>query len=398
MRLFRRRRRTSNGFPVIQVLGRGKPDDGSGGMRTIAVAGLAVAAIGSAAGVVAVLPHGEKASSATVKTASGAPASALTIEEAVVHNTQAQYTSVGDDTPEDVGRQTPSSSPSIDVTVLNNGRRRVLVTGARFEILDWAELPICYTQGGGPVPLGARYTIPIPADPPTRSQRTFERALHRQVPAGDVDRFLFRFAPASRTLDVQQLVILRLKLQISGGGTLDAGKFLISLPDTLDGSRFPVVDDLTRDERDGWLGLAPTWCFEQNLVAARRILASDARRSQEMQAVGPFTPAPSWVRDHDRTPARAAASKLVDQGYAPPDFRLAIYAAQQTGDPAFVARITDAAAQRMLEAAKKSLDLGEPQAAAENARASLAARDTPEGRAVLMQAQSREKQRPASRG
>lgn len=316
-------------------------------------------------------------------------ASALTVEEAVVHNGAARYAM-----DESKDRQTLASSPGIDVTVLNRGTRRALVTGARVEILDWAELPVCYTEPhtGGQIPYSARSTIHLPTNPPRPGRRTIERPLHQQIAAGDVDRFLLRFALDDRTFDVDQLVVLRLRLSVDGGGTLDAGKFLVSLPEVMGTyvERFPLDDQLAGVRRKRWTGLSATWCYRHNLEVAKRLLGSDAERSQEMEAVGPLTPAAGWVRDRDRTPARQAVDELL-RGYDPAGLRLAIYAAQQTGDRALVERTTVAAAQRMLHIAELHLDNGALAVATASARASLALRDTPRAQALLARAMARQR-------
>ncbi|HEX5927542.1 MAG TPA: hypothetical protein VFY45_27240 [Baekduia sp.] len=349
-----------------------------------AVAGI----VGAAAAVIAVLPHSGKPQSPPV----ASDASSLTLEEIVVHNGPAEVTTAGEAARLAGGRQTLASSPTIDLTVLNRGTRRALVTGVRIRILDSAKLPVCYSQGGGPVPVSARYTITLPADP-LPSQATIHRALHQQIPADDVDRFIFRFGARDVDQDADQLFALHVQLTVSGGGTIDAGRFVLALAGAFSptGGAFPIGDAMPPGpQRDAWLALAPSWCYRQNLEAAQRLLGAPGRRSNEMAAIGPITPMAMWLRDRDATPPRAAATKLLDSD-SNSDIRLALFAAEKTGDRAFVNRIHTAAASRLVEIGKAALDDGWLDGAIDAAQASLQIRETPEARTLLAQGRTRQK-------
>jgi hypothetical protein len=279
------------------------------------------------------------------------------------------------------------------LTVLNRGTRLALVTGIRVRILDSAALPVCYTQGGGPVAVSARYTIRLPSDP-LRAERLIHRPLHQQIPADDVDRFVFRFAPLDMDQDKDQLFAIHLELTISGGKSIDVGRFVIGMPGApaAVSTTFPVGADLSSQAwGDGPLALAPTWCFRHNLEATKRLLGAAGRRSPELSAIGPVTPASSWVRNRDATPPRAAALALVAPRNGADEMVLAAYAASKTGDAAFVKQIRAEAARHLLDMAKSALDDGWRGGAISNVRASLALEETPEARTVLAQALARKR-------
>ena len=379
----RRRRDVRSTFPTRQ-----KPDDGPERSRPrwLEIVGVAAGVVGAVAAVIAVVPY------VTGHEAPAPPtdAAALSLAEVVVHNGPAAYTSGDDAASLAGGRQTLASSPAIDLTVINRGTRLALVTGVRIEILDSAELPVCFSQGGGPVPVSAHYTILLPAHPPS-SQKVVRRALHQQIPANDVDRFIFRFGSRDVDQDEDQLFALRVRLTVSGGTSIDAGRFVLALPGSFVASaeEFPIVDLTSPSERAAWLALEPTWCYRRNLESAARVLAAPGRRSQQMAALGPVTALPAWLRDRTATPARKAAAELLSHAETADGALLAVYAAGKTGDSAFVQQTRTAAARRLIDLAKGALDTGWVAGAVDDAQASLQLRESSEARAVLAQARAR---------
>jgi hypothetical protein len=317
-----------------------------------------------------------------------APAHApkLTLEEVVVRNGPSGFDTVGLH-----GEQTFASTPTVDLTVLNRGDARALVTGAEIHVLASTELPVCYSQGGGDVPASAPETIVLPFKPGAGEDVVFHD-LHQQAGPDQADRFVFRFRPDPAGFGEDQLYALRVVLRVSGGASIDAGSFVLALPSMLDRWGDVLPEDQTFLEQAA-RQVAPakrtaiTWCYRRNVAEVRRLTAMAGRRSPEVASLSRVVPAANWPAFASPVGPRDAALEIIDD-----DVSLipeAVFAAQRTHDPAFVAEIRARGVQALLDDARKDLDDGQPELAVRRAQGAQQLGHTPEADDVLATARRR---------
>lgn len=248
---------------------------------------------------------------------------------------------------------TRRSLPQVDLTVENTGSGLALLTSARVTIEDSAQLQNCYVPGGGDVPAAPPEVFML-SPRPLPDERVIERPLHRKVESRAVDRVVLAFAvPPTLTAN---LFAIRVELRTGDPDrTLDAGRFLLSVPDPVGrgGSMFPE-DDLVL-EQAGKLDVTQTWCYLANLAAARRLIAQEGKRSKEVDALRNVRFASSWEAHADSTPAAEAAEALLRDSDGPGPL-YATFAAETAGDPAVVAQIRVKAAELLRRRAERALD------------------------------------------
>ncbi|HET8814799.1 MAG TPA: hypothetical protein VFM51_07575 [Solirubrobacterales bacterium] len=247
-------------------------------------------------------------------------------------------------------RQLGESMPQLDITLRNTGRLPALVTAARVTVEDSERLGVC-DFGGGPVQVSGSYAITLPLLP-LLSERAVTRPLHQEVPAGEVDRFRLAFRLPWNT-EENYVYALRVELiSEDSGQPIDVGRFVLGVPETVNrgGRILPEGSDPF-----GFYGpsghLISSWCGHRNIAALERLLAADGRRSSSMAALAEFRPAAWWKDFPDPRPPRAAAESVLaaDAGV------LAVFAAEQAGDPSFVAATKSRAAAMLLDSAEDSL-------------------------------------------
>jgi hypothetical protein len=367
-----------------------KPEGGSSSQvadrRTIilfraTIVGVAAAVVGAAAAVLALKPFDNIWKGHDV--ANSASQANIELSEVVVRNGPMVSYLEGDR-----AVQTRESTPTVDLTLLNRGTARVLVVAVRVTILAYAEINVCYSQGGGDVPVTGAYALRLPA-PPLPAERHIVQPLHQQIAPDAADRFQFQFAPAVYSLARVSFYALHISLDTTAPErTVQVGNVLLSVPEPP--SRYG--NELPEDRR--FLSqaftipptLETTWCYRRNLRQLRHILAVPGRRSSEVAALTQVRPASNWAELADKTPPREAARQLLNGSEKGPT--LAITAAEATGDRSFIEEIRQEAARRLLARAKR-YSISEAQARAALARASLDAKATPEAWRLLAGAERR---------
>lgn len=297
--------------------------------------------------------------------------------------------------------QPRQSTPTVDITLLNRGSRRVLVTGVRIDIEAYAEVRECIPVGGGDLVTAGRYSISLP-DNPRGGDRRITRRLYQQVGPDEADRFVLRFA-APDFHDKYSLYVLRIRMQTTETGrTIDAGRVLISTPVPVSVKPGPTGASFYFPVDDGYLtqvvgrgNARVVWCFRRNLDELRRIVGLEGHRDAAVAALNKVVTASRWKALSRRFPAREAAVELVDGDSGDP--LLAAYAAAQIGDHAFETDIRRRSADALVQNAKHWLaestsaqSSGETypfKQAISDARASLDLRQTTAARDVLRQAE-----------
>jgi hypothetical protein len=256
-------------------------------------------------------------------------------------------------------RQTPASTPQLDLTVRNTGREGVLLTRARVEVVDIARLTVCEYATGGEVSLAGDYAIELPTVP-LPDERVVTRPLHQEVPAGGVDRFKLWFRTPSQG-EVDLVYALRVTLGTDRpGDTVSVGRFVLGVPEAPNGGggrRLPVPPfelDPSSQYR-----LQRTWCLRRNLAELKRVLGREGKRSPEMAALADLRLSDSWPAFADDRPAAAAVEPLLNSEVGPPAL-LAVFAAEQTGDPELLVGTRKRAATLLVHEAEQGLDLGYP--------------------------------------
>lgn len=255
-------------------------------------------------------------------------------------------------------RQTRASTPQLDITVRNTSKRPVLLTRARITIIDSARLAICEYGIGDAIPASWPYAIELPVLP-FWSERNVFRSLHQEVEPGEADRFklLFRVPKGGQET---YAYALRVALDTEGGGKpVAAGRFVITLPDTVDRrERFLPYGRTAFSPSER---LMSTWCARRNLAELSRVLQKRGRRSSSMAAFRDLDPANWWQTFADPRPPRAAAESLLRRWRTEGPI-LAVFAAERTGDLAFEEEVRSRAAASLLRQAGHELDLDSPYA------------------------------------
>jgi hypothetical protein len=286
--------------------------------------------------------------------------------------------------------QTRATTPRVDVTLRNTGDSAVLLTEARIVVEDSAWLPVCIFPGAGPVPVAGRYAVHLPFLPGA-GERTVVKPLHDVVPAGGVDRFQLFFG-ATRLGEDDNLYALRVGVETEGGGNVDAGRFVLGVPTTVDRSGYilPEDDSALSNETFTSNRLASTWCYRYNLASVRRILSRPGKRTGDIAALEHIRLAPRWSAwADDRAPRDAVAPLFADPelNYGP---LVAVFAAEQSGDHALLESTRRRAVTVLLNRAERALKPGPrffPESAIEYAHASLSLSPSARGKELVARAE-----------
>ena len=256
-------------------------------------------------------------------------------------------------------RQTPASTPQLDITVRNTGKEGVLLTKARVEVVDVARLTVCKYATGDAVSLAGDYAIELPTVP-LADERVVVHPLHQEVPAGGVDRFKLWFRTPPQGED-DFVYALRVTLGTDQpGNTVSVGRFVLGVPEATNGGggrRLPVPP--FEPDPNYQYHLQSTWCLRRNLAELKRVLGREGKRSPEMAALVDLRLSDSWPVFADDRPPVAAVEPLLNSEVGPPAL-LAVFAAERTGDPDLLARTRKRAAALLLRQAEQGLGLGYP--------------------------------------
>lgn len=282
-------------------------------------------------------------------------------------------------------------TPHLDITVRNTGKLPALLTGVRISIEDSDRLDVCEFHTGDMVPVTGDYAITLPILP-TPGERTFTRPLHQEVPAGEVDRFKVHFRLPWNS-ESRYLYALRVSLVAEDvGRPLDVGRFVIGVPEPVsEGGRllpegpepFGVLDEQER--------LLSTWCGRRNIAALERVLGREGSRSSRMAALTQFEPAGWWPEFVDPRPARAAVEPLLAPELDGGSPVLAVFAAEESGDPELEAETRRRASELLLARAEDALQNGDygymARGAVEAARYALIFDPSPRAEQLLAEAE-----------
>lgn len=166
----------------------------------------------------------------------------------------------------------PPELQHIDVTVRNTGKVISVVKGALFRINRFAHLEIC--EAGGGLEASKNYDVVLPVEPkPGQVVRT---KVSQQIAPNEADRFLFKLTVPKRDLQLgKYLYEIDIGLfHDSGNQPLNAGRVLVSVPDTV--SAFYFAPQLASEE--GEVGE----CYRSNAEKLRRMLSSKGERVPEL--------------------------------------------------------------------------------------------------------------------
>jgi hypothetical protein len=288
--------------------------------------------------------------------------------------------------------QTLTSSPTVEATVFNKTAHRVLIEQARVSIETYATLRLCFTQGGGPMPQPNPYVIHLAVNP-LPSERMVEAPMHEQIGPEEVDRIALRFGANLAGAGGYALYLLHIQLHVYGKKQdLDLGRFALSAP-----GRIPTFSGYLPDEnsflQEFTTGsfkaahLETTWCLKHNLASLHQILDNSAKRAPELALFDQPVLASQWGQLQDHLPPRQAAIRLLEEDGAPEEAGDAVYAAEQTKDPGFEARIRKQASQQLLGWASKDLGTVEPVVIEQLVREALAMWSSERGRLLLREVQ-----------
>jgi hypothetical protein len=286
---------------------------------------------------------------------------------------------------------TRSGTPHLDITVRNTGKLPALLTGVQISIEDSDRLDICEFHTGDIVPVSGDYAITLPILP-RPEERTFTRPLHQEVPAGETDRFKVYFRLPWNS-ERRYLYALNVSLVAEDAGQpLDVGRFVIGVPEAVpEGGRllpegpepFGVLNEQER--------LLSTWCGRRNIAALERVLGREGRRSSRMAALAQFEPAGWWSEFVDPRPARAAVEPLLAPPLEGGNPVLAVFAAEESGDPELEAATRRRAVELLLVQAEDALQNGEygymARGAVEAARYALLFEPSPRAEQLLAEAE-----------
>jgi hypothetical protein len=258
--------------------------------------------------------------------------------------------------------QTRGSTPQLDITVRNTGKKPTLLTGVTIEVVDSGRLAVCDYHTGDAVAASRKYAVELPVLP-LRSENVVTHPLHQEIDAGDVDRFkvLFR-VPGSGEANYVYALSVALVAENSDKA-VDVGRFILGVPEAVnrggrilpEGPRpFGVLNDGER--------LMSTWCARRNLSVLRRLLRQPGKRSSSMGALSEFQPADWWREFADRRPPQAAVEPLFHESFGEGPI-LAVFAAERSGDRDLEKKTRRRAAAVLIHDADHALALGYPWAA-----------------------------------
>jgi hypothetical protein len=329
-----------------------------------------------------VLPYGKELVGSATAHGKGPEGSVVVTQEYVINAAEPAET-----VNEGTGVQTLTSSPTVEATVFNKTAHRVLIEQARVSIETYATLRLCFTQGGGPMPQPNPYVIHL-ATNPLPSERLVEAPMHEQIGPEEVDRIALRFG-ADLAGGGYALYLLHIQLHVYGEKKdLDLGRFALSAP-----GRIPTFSGYLPDEnsflQEFTTGpfkaahLQTTWCLKHNLASLHQILDNSARRAPELTLFDQPVLASQWGQLQDHLPPRYAAIRLLEEDGGSEDAGDAVYAAEQTKDPGFEARIRKQASQQLLGWASRDLGTVEPAIVEQLVREALAMSSSERGRTLL---------------
>ena len=287
--------------------------------------------------------------------------------------------------------QTRGSTPQLDITVRNTGKRPTLLTGVKVRIVDSGRLAVCEYHSGDAVAASRKYAVELPVLP-LRSENVVVHPLHQEIGAGDVDRFKILFRVPDNGQDNYVYALSVALVAESSDKAVGVGRFVLGVPETVNrGGRilpegpspFGVLDDRER--------LMSTWCARRNLSVLRRLLRQPGKRSSSMAALAEFQPAAWWREFADRRPPQAAVEPLFHESVGEGPI-LAVFAAEQTGDRQLEMEARRRAAAALVHDADHSLALGYPWAAwgaVMDARYAMRFWPSAEAKKMLLRAESR---------
>jgi hypothetical protein len=289
--------------------------------------------------------------------------------------------------------QSRATTPQVDLTVRNTGSKPALLTNARITVDDGAWLPVCIVPGAGPVPIAGRYPVSLPFLP-NRGERTVEKTLHDEVPAGGVDRLKIYFQ-APKAGEDDSVYALHIELDTDGAvGSVDAGRFVLGVPGPVSrsGELLPEDNSLLTSGGIEPNRVASAWCYRHNLSELRRVLGRRGRRTAETAALGQLRPASDWPRYSSGLSAREAVAPLMDDASLSYGPIVAVFAAERTGDTDLIERTRKRAALVLLRRAQglSGPELNYPMLAIEEAHGSLSLEPSAEAREALARAESQE--------
>jgi hypothetical protein len=240
------------------------------------------------------------------------------------------------------------------------------------------------------VPVAGRYAVQLPFLP-AADERTVVKPLHDIVPAGGVDRFQLFFG-ATRFGEDDNLYALHVEVGTEGGGTVDAGRFVLGVPTTVDRSGYilPEDDSALHNETFNSNRLASTWCYRYNLASVRRIISRPGKRTGDIAALEHISLASAWSGwADDRAPRDTVAPLLTDPelDYGP---LVAVFAAERSGDHALFESTRRRAATILLDRAEGELKPGprfSPDGASQDAHASLNLSSSARGKELVARAE-----------
>lgn len=274
----------------------------------------------------------------------------LEIDEITVSNPPAEYTSAGEFT------QIPTTEPTVAATVRNRGDETAWIEEARVTLVAGARLRTCVSQGGGgDVPHSKRYRITLPEFPDS-ARRVFRRDLHVEVQPGHGVRPVVSFQKDD--FGTTNLYAIHVELVADPGGRLlDAGRFVIGVPEPVSrsGQVLPESDETLLSEATVQHEPRATWCFRHNVAGMRRVIAEPGRRSDYVAALAHMRFASAWGAYADNRPTRLVVADLL-RNDDPEAALYAVEAAERSNDPRYEATVRARAVSLLLKRATEYLD------------------------------------------
>ncbi len=290
--------------------------------------------------------------------------------------------------------QTLASSPTVDIVLHNESRERKLVKGVTVWITNYANLRICFTQGGGPLPEPPPHIVMLPAYPlPHEPASQFH--FHDEIPPGEYDSIPVRFAAARKNFTEYGVYQLRVDLDVDGGGPMEIGTFVLSTPTGIEGA--DAVPFLPVDEHEIWTFVHGTfhaelgevsWCWLKNLTELQSIVSWSGVRAADLASLGELHPTPGWNKIRNTMSGRKSAMALLHKQFTDPS--LAAFAAHASGDPALIKRVDRLVVEKLLDTGEEDLDGREPlEGGEQEVRKALLIEESSRGQRLLAQYRAR---------
>jgi len=297
--------------------------------------------------------------------------------EIAVTNPRLEYSEAG---------AAPESEPTVTATVRNRGGSTAWVDEARVTVLDGTQVPVCFTQGGGPdVPYSKPYRVMLP-EYPNAERRVIRHELHVEVQPGHGARPLLRFA--KRLTATTGIYAIDVRFVIDPGKEiLDAGRFVIAVPGPFPRGGFdfflPENEAALTNREFPRNNPDVSWCLRHNIAGVRRLAADPGRRSPEVKALSHLRLARSWpaVADHD-SPREAVAALLASEDR---DSAMWAVEAAATVDKAYEEEVRKRAVAILIGRAEEDLDTSASSSVADVERA-LSLERSDAGRKLLAEA------------